>query len=659
MTETSPKKKSPEPRRALEQIIFLLHQYSGNDFDGYKKTTLRRRIDRRMGVLQIDRLQTYADYLDGTPQELTLLFNELLIGVTSFFRDPEQWAALIDKALPRLLAAYPSGRSLRAWVTACSTGEEAYTLAIAFAETIRLQKPAERYSLQIFATDLSPDAIAVARKAIYPPEIASSLTRERLTRYFVAHPDGYQVSNEIRNMVVFAPQNIITDPPFSKIDLLSCRNLFIYLEPATQQSLLQMFHYALNPDGILMLGHSERISSEIKLFSELNPQTQIFSRLTKQTRNRSNVLPVKPPTVESPPPLAKNNVPFADPQSIVNDLLLKRHSPAAVLANLDGDITYIHGSTGKYLEPPTGKANWNLYVIARDGLRYALANAIKQLTEGADVVVLDKLSVKQGSTAHLVKITVEKVDWPRSNEPMMFVVFSDTGTVSHRKGTSPAVKVQELLQQELLHTQEQLEMAHHHMLESREDLQCVREELQANNEELQSANEELVSSKEELISLNEDLAFKNSELQQKVDTLMEVQDDMNNMLNSTELATIFLDREFNVRRFTPFATQVFKLLPIDSGRPLADINCRLDYPQLQADLGQVLETLQVSSREVSTGDGCWFLARITPFLTAGGLVDGVVLSFTDITRRKNLDVDLSSYGTNIQWPSETGTNEIN
>jgi chemotaxis methyl-accepting protein methylase len=659
MTETPSKQKNQEPRRALDQIIFLLRQFSGNDFDAYKKTTLRRRIDRRKEVLQIDRLQNYADYLEATPQELALLFSELLIGVTSFFRDPEQWAALMDKALPRLLSIYPSGRSLRAWVTACSTGEEAYSLAIAFAEAIRLKKPAEHYSLQIFATDLSPDSIAVARKAIYPPEIASSLTPERLSRYFVPHPDGYQVCREIRNMVVFAPQNLIADPPFSKIDLLTCRNLFIYLEPATQQLLLQMFHYSLNPDGILMLGHSERITSDLKLFSELDSHTQIFNRLTKNSRHRYIPPLIKPADSESTTPPALPNPGFVDPQSMVNDLLLKRHTPAAVLANLEGDITYIHGSTGKYLEPPAGKANWNLYVMARDELRYALANAIKKLSEGSDIVVLDKLSFKHGNTTHVVKITVEKVKWPRSIEPMMFVVFSDTGTMSNSKSLPSSIKGQEMLKQELQHVQEQLTLAQHHILESREDLQCAREELQANNEELQSTNEELMSSKEELISLNEDLAFKNSELLQKVHTLMEVQDVMNNMLNSTEQATIFLDRNFNVRRFNPCATNVFKLLPIDSGRPLADINCRLDYPQMQADLIKVLETLQVNTREVLTHDGYWFIARITPFLTSGGLVDGVVLSFTDVTRQKNRDVVLSMPEKNIQWSSETGSNEIN
>ncbi len=366
---------------AIEKVCVLLRSQTGHDFSLYKRSTVYRRIERRMGLHQIDSIADYVRYLQESPQETQLLFKELLIGVTSFFRDPAAWECLRKKVIPAILAAHPVGGALRAWVPGCSTGEEAYSLAMIFKEVVAEEKPARRLSLQIFATDLDKDAIDRARQGVYPANIAGDVSAERLRRFFVQDERGYQVGKEIRETVIFAPQNLIMDPPFTRLDILSCRNLLIYLAPELQKKLLPLFHYSLNPGGVLLLGSAETVGVATDLFAPLDGKTRIFRRLDSGLRAEpvdfpSSVFPARPREASA----VENGARKAAPnfQTLAEQLLLQRYVPAAVLTNDKGDILFISGRTGKYLEPAAGKANWNIYAMAREGLRYELGTAFQK-----------------------------------------------------------------------------------------------------------------------------------------------------------------------------------------------------------------------------------------------------------------------------------------
>jgi chemotaxis protein methyltransferase CheR/two-component system CheB/CheR fusion protein len=629
---------------ALEQILHLLRDRTGNNFALYKKNTLYRRIERRMGLHQIDNIAIYVHYLRDNPQELDLLFKELLIGVTQFFRDPAVWEQLKTHALPALFAHYPAGKDLRAWVTACSTGEEAYSLAMLFKEALAESQAPQHFKLQIFATDLDQDAIDKARQGVFPENIAADMSSQRLSRFFVAEGKGYRINKEIREMVIFARQNIITDPPFTKLDLLSCRNLLIYFGPELQKKLIPLFHYALTRHGLLLLGNSETISSFTTLFATLDSHSRLFQRIDQALSPTIIDFPTQHFPVASMIQPDTLTTKASNLQSQIEQLLLHYYSPSAVLVNADGDILYIHGRTGKYLEPATGKANLNIHAMAREGLRHELASALSKAQRQSEAIQLKGLMVGTNGGTQTINLTVQALTKPDLLGGKLIVLFTDIETPPVKKRSHKSPSAEQLLSlAELQQARDELQILREEKQSSQEELKSANEELQSTNEELQSTNEELTTSKEEMQSLNEELQTVNVELQAKVTDLSWVNNDMKNLLNSMEIATVFLDNTLNIRRFTPYATHLFKLITGDVGRPLSDITTDLDYPQLQHDMHEVLRTLVFTENQIKTLDGRWFKVRIMPYRTQDNVIDGLVITFFDISETKKLEAQLRSY----------------
>jgi len=632
---------------ALEKAIILLRAHTGNDFSLYKKNTFYRRIERRMGIHQIDKIAAYIRYLQDNTQELDLLFKELLIGVTSFFRDGAAWEQLAQSVFPALLASRPAGHALRAWVPGCSTGEEAYSLAMVFKEAMEAVKPPKKFKLNIFATDLDKDAIDKARQGVYPENITADVSPERLKRFFTKGEQGYRVGTEIRETVVFAPQSLILDPPFTKLDILCCRNLLIYLAPEMQKKLMPLFHYSLSPGGILFLGSAETIGGFTDLFASLGVKTRLYRRIESATRTE----PIEfPPAFAPPLPAGTETRPEAKTlpslQALADQLVLDLYSLPAVLVNDKGDVLYVSGRTGKYLEPAAGKANWNVFVMARAGLRYEITNAFEKVLGQHGAVALRGLRMENDGGEHFVNVTLHRLEKPEPLRGLVMIVFADVPAPlaaeargRFRQGSGRGAQQTEL---EKKHQQVCMELQNirEEMQSSQEEIRSSNEEMQSTNEELQSTNEELTTSKEEMQSLNEELQTVNAELQVRVDELSRSNNDMKNLLNSTDIATLFLDKDLKVRRFTTQATKIIKLIPGDVGRPITDLASDLVYPELTADAGEVLRKLGFAERPVNARDGRWFTVRIMPYRTLDDRIDGVVITFADITAAKKLEAQL-------------------
>jgi two-component system CheB/CheR fusion protein len=635
---------------AIEKVCVLLRSQTGHDFSLYKRSTVYRRIERRMGLHQIDSIPDYVRYLQESPQETQLLFKELLIGVTSFFRDPAAWECLRKKVIPAILAAHSAGGALRAWVPGCSTGEEAYSLAMIFKEVVVQEKPAGSFSLQIFATDLDKDSVDRARQGIYPANIAGDVSAERLRRFFVEGKHGYQVGKQIREMVLCAPHNLIMDPPFTRLDILSCRNLLIYLAPELQKKLLSLFHYSLNPNGFLFLGSAETVGAATDLFAPLEARTQIFRRLNGVLRTEpvdfpTSVLPARPHATAASAGQTGAHKTAPNLQALAEQFLLQRHAPAAVLTNDKGDILFISGRTGAYLEPAAGKANWNIYAMAREGMRHELSTAFSKALREKRTVTQTNVKVETNRGMQTVDIAIEPIQEPESLRGTVMVVFTEATSIdakspgkATRTATSPAALARR--EQELRQARDELLTAREQMQTSQEELKSVNEELQSTNEELQSTNEELTTSKEEMQSMNEELQTLNQELQSKVDELSRTSNDMKNLLDSTDIATLFLDNALTVRRFTPQMLKIVKLIPGDVGRPLTDLASDLVYPQLADDAREVLRSLVFKEKPITTRDGRWFSVRVMPYRTLDNRIDGVVITFVDISAAKTLEATL-------------------
>jgi chemotaxis methyl-accepting protein methylase/PAS domain-containing protein len=633
---------------ALEKIVILLRSHTGHDFTLYRRSTLHRRAERRMGVHKLGNIGAYIRYLQANPQELDILFKELLIGVTSFFRDPAAWQQLAKLALPELLASRSASGSLRAWVTGCSTGEEAYSLAIVLSEELKRMKSSSNISIQIYATDLDKEAIEKARQGLFPENIAADVSSARLTRFFVKQEGGYRVNKEIRSMVIFATQNLIMDPPFTRLDILCCRNLLIYLTPELQKKIFPLFHYSLNPHGVLFLGSAESIGGSAKLFTPLALKERIFQRsesilLGKQLDFPVGVLPTRPGRAD-PQGAPARAVPSL--QSLADQLLLSHFSPPAVLVNDQGDILYVSGRTGRFLEPAAGKANWNIIAMAREGLRFDLAGALQKARTKKGAVTVKGIKVGSGADARFVDVMVQEIEEPEQLGGMMLVVFSDVviqadPRLAGGKGkTADRSARNRDLERELQRAREEVQAGREEMQTSQEELKSMNEELQSSNEELQSTNEELTTSKEEMQSLNEELQTVNAELQSKLDELSGTNNDMKNLLNSTDIATVFLDNELRIRRFTLQAQAIIKLIPSDVGRPITDLASDLLYPELVTDAHEVLRTLVYSERSIGTKDKRWFTVRVMPYRTMDNRISGVVITYTDITSAKKVEAGL-------------------
>lgn len=634
-----------EHLHAFADILQLLHERSKHDLSPYKTSTLTRRIERRLTVHGLGTMRDYAEFLRANPTERDLLFKEMLIGVTSFFRDAPVWEALRDKVFPALVASAAEGTVLRAWVAGCSTGEEAYSLAILFREMVDAQQLPATCTLQIFATDLNADAIAVARRGQYSAKIAADMSPERFARFFSAQGDGVVIHKDIREMVLFAHHDVIADPPFTKLHILSCRNLMIYFNAALQRRLIPLFHYSLHPGGALLLGGSETVGRFSALFTPLDSKSRLYRRSDNAVDLRSvdfpinRRLPLRPPSQE--PLLSSQTQPPSNLQLLADQVLLQQFSPPAVLVNESGDILYISGRTGRFLEPAAGKANWNIHVMGRAGIRTQVVAALRQVVNGHGPVQLRGL-VLEGEPSGCLDISVRRVEEPQALKGMVMIVFHEVAAVpagpALRGESADAVPSQAL--EELARANEEIRALRQEMRASEEQLQAANEELQSTNEELQSANEELTTSKEEGQSMNEELQTINAELHLKLEDLALAHSDMQNLLNSTDIATLFLDSALNVRRFTEQISRIVHLRESDVGRPLSELASTLRYPDLHVDAKETLRTLAISEKQIPTNDGHWFSVRIMPYRTLANVIQGVVITFVDITAAKELESSL-------------------
>jgi two-component system CheB/CheR fusion protein len=630
------------PSDPLRDIFRHLRQHTGRDFAHYKPSTLQRRIGRRMAIHGIGTLARYADFLRSNTQEIDLLFKELLIGVTSFFRDPAVWQRIADVTLPELLARRGPDQKLRAWVAGCSTGEEAYSLAMVFAETVERLPQFRGCTLQIFASDLSAEALATARRGQYPESVKTAVSAERLSRFFTAREGQYRANKMIRDVILFAHHDVLLDPPFTRLDLLACRNLMIYFDASLQRRLLALFHYSMRPGAVLLLGGSESIGRLGRLFATTDSKLRLYQRQENVAGAAHEFLPASfapLARVKRVPPMSATS--SSDPpgdslQAAAEHLILQAHAPPAVIVNADGDVVFISGSTGKYLEPAAGKTNWNFHAMAREGLRGPLADAMKLAVAGGDSVKLRGLRVSAPTGPQLVDVTLQQVNKPAALQGMIIIVFHDVAAPPGRRrkaSSAPDASYEATLQQ----YRDEIQTLRDETRASREELQATNEELQSTNEELQSANEELTTSKEEMQSMNEELQTINTELQTKLDDLALAQSDMKNLLNSTDIAILFLDRELNVRRYTERASKIINLRDIDVGRPLSDLTTALQYPALHEDAQATLRTLEFSEKQIRAQDGRWFTVRIMPYRRLDNVIDGIVITFVDITATKELE----------------------
>ncbi|MBN1980437.1 MAG: PAS domain-containing protein [Chitinivibrionales bacterium] len=632
---------------SLEKIVILLRAGTGHDFSQYKKNTVYRRIERRMNVHQIHQIATYVRFLQENPAEVTILYKELLIGVTNFFRDEALWQRLEREIFPALIASRPHGSVLRAWVPACATGQEAYSLAIVFKEALEKTGSKKGISLQVFATDIDSTAIEEARKGSFKETIAAEVTNQRLNRFFTKSGSDYQINAEIREMIVFAPQNIIQHPPFTKLDILSCRNLLIYLESELQNKLVNLFYYSLNPGAVLVLGNAETIGTQSGMFTVIDAKLRLYRRTASSCA--AEFIDFSPPFYRftsnhqdrQKPVKATDNI-----QSVADQLLLQQFSPAAVFVNEKGDIVYIHGHTGKYLEPAVGKANWNIFAMVREDIRSKFCTAFRKAVQQPSIVTLSDVPLKTDGGTQAVTITIQQIEKPEALQGMVMVVFTEGAKIpaakvskEHTKKNSHDNRSVEL-EQELLATREELRSLREEMQASQEELKSTNEELQSTNEELQSTNEELVTSKEEMQSLNEELQTVNIELQSTVDDLSRASTDMKNLLNSTDIATLFLDNDLCIRRYTTPAIKIFKFNKNDIGRLFTDQVTDLIYPDIVADSQEVLRTLVFQEKAVTTHDNRWFNIRIMPYRTQDNHINGLVITFVDITAFKALEAEL-------------------
>ena len=635
-------------RSNLQKIILLLREQTGHDFLQYKKTTLMRRIERRKGIHEIDSIEHYILFLQANPKEIELLFKELLIGVTNFFRDPAVWENLKTTILPEFIKELPDGYALRAWIPACSTGEEAYSLAIVFKEVIENTAKKRNISLQIFATDLDIEAIEKARRGFFTSNIVVDVSPERINKFFNTESDGYRVNSIIREMLVFAPHNVIKDPPFTKLNILMCRNMLIYMEPPLQRKLIQLFNYSLLPGGIMVLGSAEAISRSNEGFEVLEGKLKIYKRTA---RSLWSELTGFPSSFSSSKPVIKEitNTPTVveNIQNLADQIILQQYSPASVMVNYKGDILYITGRTGKYLEPVAGKANWNIHVMAREGLRSELPNAFQKAQQSREVVILKNIKIRNGNGGYnYATVTLKQIESVDLLNGMVMIVFKDEQGAVETEVVEPQSKKINLpvrhkeLEAELKQSNEDLLNSREQMQDSQEELKSINEELQSTNEELQSTNEELTTSKEEMQSLNEELQTVNAELQNKLSDFEQANNDMKNLLNSTEIATLFLDKELNIRRYTDAVTKIFKIRSNDAGRPFTDLVNDLNYPGLDDDARKVIKNLSPIQNTIETKDGGWYNVRIMPYRTLDDRIDGLVITFTDITSSKKAEMAL-------------------
>ncbi len=626
----------------VQKILALIRTRTGHDFANYKQTTIRRRIERRMAIHQIDSIEKYDTYLHRTPAEISNLFKDLLIGVTSFFRDAEAFEILKSKVIPQLINNKNPQIPLRIWVAGCATGEEAYSIAILFAEVMDALK--KQVHIQIFASDIDNEALDFARMAVYPDSIAADVSAQRLDRFFIKENNTFRIMKQIRDMVVFADQNVIKDPPFSRLNLVSCRNLLIYMETVLQRKILPLFHYTLTHQGILFLGTSESIGEFSHLFSPISSKWKIF-KYKEYVDDRMLDYPRTPlyDVLPTPQGIEEKRVPtVADIHNLAERIILEDYAPACVLINEQYEILHFIGQTDNYLTPPTGKASFKVLNMAREGLKYKLSTALHQAVKQKKTIMSEGLKIKHHNIFRSVDLVVRPLIGSGFTQGFMLVIFRDKTLlepvagkkIKKKDNADPYVSS---LEKELLSTKEYLQTTIEELETSNEELNSTNEELQSVNEELQSTNEELETSKEELQSTNEELVTVNAELQKKVEALSDSNNDINNLLASTEIGSIFLDINLCIKRFTPAITKLFNLIQTDIGRPIGDITAKIKLDGLLDQARQVLDTLVRQEVEVQDKKDNWYSMRIAPYRTLENVIDGVVLTFVDISKLKQVE----------------------
>ncbi len=623
---------------ALPEIYAILRNQLGHDFSGYKTKTFLRRVQRRMQVTQLTTLERYVERLRRDSQEVAALFRDLLINVTSFFRDNDAFDALAANVIPKLFEGRGADDAVRVWVPGCATGEEVFSLAILMREHMERLTAAPR--VQIFATDIDERALVIARAARYPAALLDGVSDERRARHFIPDSGSYVLSKDVRELCIFSPHSVIRDPPFSRIDLISCRNLLIYFAADVQNQIIPTFHYALRPDGYLFLGSSENVSQFGYLFEPIDKHHRIF-------RRRSDVAPpIRLTTIWRDPHLselakqAPRRLPLAGMalRQAVDEQVLERYSPAHVVVNHDGDVVYYSGRTGKYLEAPAGAPTRQLLTMARKGLRLDLRTLFREVVETGRPASRNGLSVEgDGERMELVNVTIEPLGDRPAGDPLFLVLFSDQGpllgpeeTLSRAQASNEGAAVQ--IERELKETRDRLQATIEEYETALEELKSSNEELVSVNEEMQSTNEELEASKEELQSVNEELHTVNMELSRKVEELNRANSDLQNLFESTDVATIFLDKDLSIRSFTPAVVKIFAIRTTDKGRPITDFSSKLALVGFADDIQKVFSEGVAIERRIETDDHLThYLVRLAPYRNASAVVEGVVVTFIDVT----------------------------
>jgi two-component system CheB/CheR fusion protein len=627
----------------LPELLELLRTKTGHDFKLYKPGTLRRRIERRMAMaaIEIDGMERYLDLLRNDANELDLLAKDLLINVTSFFRDPKVFALLAETIVPNLVRGQSSDRPIRIWVAGCSTGEEAYSVTMLFLEEIAAQK--RNVKLQVFASDVDPDAIASAREGSYPNAIEADVSPGRRARFFSKEDHGYRVVPDLRAAVVFTVQNVLTDPPFARIDLISCRNLMIYLGNAAQAKVVSLFHFALNDGGVLLLGGSETVGNADGRFEVIAKAERLYRHIG---HGRAGDLGfstsagdgVRVPARPGQGPMPSRQSTLAD---LCRRLVIDSYAPAAVLINRKHEYLYSLGPTDRYLRVATGHPTNDVLAMARQDLRTKLRSAIHQASQEKARIVVAGGRTNRNGRAISFGIDVQPV--LSQGEELLLICFVDEQSTKQTQGqpvTPREVPRVTALEQELEITRSELQGAIRNLEISSEEQKAINEEALSVNEEFQSTNEELLTSKEELQSLNEELTALNSQLQETLERQRTTSNDLQNILYSTDVATIFLDTNLNIRFFTPTTKSLFSIIPSDVGRPLADLNSLAADSTLLADAKAVLRTLAPIEREIEARTGAWYIRRILPYRTQENRGAGVVITFADITERRRVADEL-------------------
>jgi two-component system CheB/CheR fusion protein len=631
----------PTDEQIVREILAIVRAQTGNDFVHYKRGTILRRMQRRISVHELPDLAAYREYVGHHPEEASALLRDLLISVTNFFRDPQAWEALEATTIPRLFEGRRSNDVIRVWVAGCATGEEAYSMAMALSDAVGALSVQPRF--QVFATDLDAEAIAVARAGLYSNSDVADVPPDRLRRFFVREGQDYRVRRELRDGILFTVHNILRDPPFSVADLVSCRNLLIYLNRAAQERVLQLLHFSLRPGGYLFLGASELLNSVGDLFSVSDEDHRIAQ--SRAVPRRFAVSPREMSSVTggpaaTPSPREEPATPSHRPLHPidVHHRLLEEYGPPSIVITEDHDIVHISPQAGKYLHFPSGEASTNLLTLIRPELRVELRAAVYQALQQRTNVEAMGLVLSGYDVPPRVNLRVRPVLTNEVGQGLLLVLFEEAEPAEgHTPGGEtirPIEPVVRQLEAELTQVRAKLRSATQHYESQYDEFRAANDELQAVNEELRSAGEELETSKEELQSVNEELTTVNQELKIKVEELGQANDDFRNLMNSTDIATIFLDRGLRVKQFTPRATEIFSLLPTDVGRPLLDLTHRLVYDDLLSDMEDVLNRLQIVEREVEGQGRTWFAMRVLPYRTSDDRLDGVALTFADITHQK-------------------------